>query len=407
LTSFDPALIKDITALVSGVAATILLFSWVPYVLVRLLKRGEKSHPSGKRGCSNFCTALSLLFAAVVAAKILISSASFAYGLDAVYYTSLVESMKSSSVPSALLAALLEKRTAVVLATYALSVALPISTALALVFLASLALYLTSAKIALERRLSGEALLAASLSPHVFMAIYAGIYANFAALPLMYAVIFSSFEERSKRFSEILLLVVLVLAYFCHPWSYYYALIILAALYLLGRRKEKPVALLASMAIVAAVEAARIAAVPSGATTVYGAGLGNVLQYPRDMYATFRYYLGGVLRYPYPFLLSLVGLVGAFKERRDDLMSFLVLSSVLSLVVSPSYKWRALFYVPWHCFLAYGATVISEAALRYVKRARPVPKRLEKAIRTAVSAVLLLPLGYYLVFLDEVPKYPA
>jgi hypothetical protein len=354
-------------------------------------------------------------------------------GVDAAFYTRI---LSETSTPDQLFALMVSEPRALYIAllytTRSLTgmtteATVTVGPAVLLVLLAA-ATYLFAAAALRDERLASLASALSVFSVQTTVGIYAGIYTNWLALAevaVFYALLVMWTSKGRKRHLVGAILVSILLL-FTHLWTWPFLLAALACQTLLvsastGRKLKRArieyrelfsVSMIAGTSITIAV-LVMLYTSPSGLSGV----LAGVISYSQlvksvqiqylanlalVLFMTLTRYVGGFFANGFLFALSILG---AWEARRYSgtfqrvLFSWLLVSSILTVLIEPQFQWRVLFLVPYCLSASLGVHFLARTLLQY--QARTAPSRTDSIlvrvlVTVVVTAVLLALVNYTL-----------
>jgi hypothetical protein len=408
----------------SSIILLVDIFLWIPLIpIVQKLvirKHGEENQVGSGRRLSICLLACAVLLACFIAALPYVSGVgrSQLVGVDTPYYYNYLKEISNpfeavtqiANSYVGLYVLLLFGIRAVGLDTFEAVVVGP--AVLAVLF--TVAVYLLTQSLTESYFAAGIGSVYGAVSFHTLVGMFAGIFANWLALSFVMFLIF--FLNRSfTRWNWRNLLGVILMSYLAlvaHPWTWaVMTLVILTALlylYLFDASSRSSsgrivITFLASCVLpvifLATLGGNLIPALRSDLVGGYFQLVGSMSfvglsQIEQNLMYTLRDYGGGFLTHPQTLLLMLLGIFSLprFNRRMSAiLISWLAVTSVLTVFSSQDLAWRVLYLIPFELFAALGTLVLLGVVLCLGKQAEVKPTdRYMKIVSILVLALLIL-----------------
>jgi len=251
-----------------------------------------------------------------------------------------------------------------------------------------LAVFFTGATFLAVSQMTGNPLIAALASLaaatwlHTTVGLFAAIYANWLAMSFL--VLFLYFLNKAlTKFSPVSLASAILSSYgvaLAHAWTW--GILIASALvgfilalgrpFAQGAGKAEGKRELVSYGVLLAASTLPVAAlilllpglnagVQSGIGIVSGMNASRLGEILPVLGYTVKYYVGGLLAYPLPLILTALGVV--YLARRNPqaarmLVPWLVVTSIATVLLDSSFQWRLFYVVPFELFAIFGVSAI-------------------------------------------------
>jgi hypothetical protein len=251
-----------------------------------------------------------------------------------------------------------------------------------------LAVFFTGATFLAVNQMTGNPLISAAASLtaatwlHTTIGLFAGIYANWLAMSFL--ILFLYFLKKTlTTFSPVSLAATILSSYgaaLAHAWTWG----ILTASAFVGlmltlrrvadqqpgkTKKRNERVIYGTVLVASTLPVAALALVLQGLNAGLQSGMSivsgmNATRLGVLLYAvgfTITHYVGGLLSYPLPLVLSALGVIYLARSNPQTarmLLPWLVVTSIATVLLSPWYQWRLFYVVPFELFAIFGVSGI-------------------------------------------------